>query len=244
MGDRAHRIRSIGGLLLAMLGCQTDQLRRPTAPSDVLRVQVDQKLLQANLEACTRVFTVGQKILAGNPELPQRLIFRAVGHPQPEIFHQGNSAIVVTQKLVEMCPSEGELAAVLCVELGRMVAEREALAPLEARRPTPRSPIDHVQFRATAGLANPDEFRLREQAHYEAEQRRQLGDFVLPDPMQLARNYLQRAGYPVEELDRIKPVLRAAGENSTLEQQMRSVPFSTPFTPPGGVDETGRAPAG
>lgn len=223
-------------LVLAALGCQTDQASRPIAPTDVLRVQVDQNLLQANLEACTRVFTVGQKILAANPELPQRLLFRAVGHPSPEIFHQGNSSIVVTQKLVEMCSTEGELAAVLCVELGRMVAEREALAPLEARRPQPRTPIDHVQFRATAGVANPDELRLRELAHYEAEQRKQSREIVLPDPMELARKYLQKAGYPVEEIDRVKPILRAAGENSVLEQQMRSVPLSSPFAPPGGVD--------
>lgn len=226
----------VGGLLFAVLGCQAHQTSRPIAPTDVMRVQVDPKLLQANLEACTRVFTVGQKILAANPELPQRLLFRAVGHPQPEIFHQGNSSVVVTQKLVEMCATEGELAAVLCVELGRMVAEREALAPLEARRPIPRSPIDHVDFRATAGVANPDELRLREQAHYEAEQRKQAREIVLPDPMELARKYLLKAGYSVEEIDRVKPILRSAAENSTLEQQMRSIPMSTPFVPPGGVD--------
>jgi hypothetical protein len=232
-------MRTLIGVLLglALVGCWSERSARRVSPSDVVRAKVDPQLLQANLEACTRVFTVGQKILAANPELPQRLIFRAVGHPSPEIFHQGNSAIVVTQKLVDMCPTENELAALLCVELGRMVVEREALAPLAARQPEPRSPIDPVQIRATVGVANPDEFRLRENAHYEAEQRRQVsGTISLPDPMALARRYMQRAGYSNDSIDRIKPILKLAGEHSDLEQQMRSIPKITPFNPPGGVE--------
>jgi hypothetical protein len=224
-------------LTIALSGCQLEKAEHTSLTTDVMRAKVDPQLLQANLEACTRVFTVGQKILAANPELPQRLLFRAVGRPNPEIFHQGNAAIVVTQRLVEMCRTESELAALLCVELGRLIAEREALAPWTARQPEPRPPIDAVQIRSTVGVANPDEFRLREQAHYEAEQRRRTsGAISLPDPMELARRYLQRSGYAVEDLDRIKPILKMAAEHSDLEQQMRSIPKAASFTPPGGAD--------
>jgi len=114
-----------------------------------------------------------------------------------------------------------------------MVAEREALAPLEARQPAPKPPIDPVTFNSTAGVANPDELRLRELARYEAEQKRQSRPVHLPDPMDLARRFLHRAGYPEENLDQIQPILRAAADGGALERQMSTAAKTTPFAPPG-----------
>lgn len=222
---------------LGSCGCfllDRDKPKLPTPPDPTRFEAKSQKLVQANVEACTRVYTVGQKILAVNPELPQRLIFRAAGTPNPELFHQGTSSVVITQKLIEMCQDDSELAALLCVELGKMIAEREALTPPESRQPSPKPPIEAVTFRGDGGLANPDPLRLRELAHYEAEQRKQVGQNYLPDPLDLARRYLHRAGYRPELIDKVRPLLRVAGENADLENQMRSAPRVTPFVPPGG----------
>ena len=43
--------------------------------------------------------------------------------------------VVITEGLVRQCTSDGQLAAVLCTELGRLVSEREALAPPSVRKP-------------------------------------------------------------------------------------------------------------
>src|SRR5262245_5310367 len=193
------------GIVVALVlsGCWWETERRPGMPLEPMRVTANKKLEQANVAACTWTDSVGRRILASNPELPTVVVFRAAGYPQPEIFHQGTTSVVVTQPLVEMCKSDGELAAVLCVELGRMVAEREALAPLEARKPAPKPPMDPLTVSPNSGIANPDELRLRELARYEAAQKRQGDPAHLPDPLVLARRFLRRTGYPEELIEKI-----------------------------------------
>jgi hypothetical protein len=233
-------MRSSRLMVLAALaggGCFLDRERPPgpDATRDALRVRQDPAVAQANIAACTRVYSLGVRILVANEELPRPMTFQAVGHPHPEIFHRGTSTIIVTQKIVDMCRTDGELAAVLCVELGRMVAEREALAPLEARQPTPHAPPEGVAIRDASGVSNPDPMRLRELAHYEEEQRRRTGSGRLPDPLELARTYLTRTGFDAEEMEKIKPILRAAAEHSDVEQLMNPSNRRSPFTPPGGA---------
>jgi hypothetical protein len=214
-------------------GCIWDETeRQPGLPADPMRVTANKKLEQANVAACSWTDSVGRRILAANPELPMQIVFRAAGYPKPELFHQGTTSIVVTQALVDMCKSDAELAAVLCVELGRMVAEREALAPLEARQPPAKPPIDGVTLGTTSGVANPDEFRLREIAQFEEAQRRQRAGARLPDPMELAKRFLRRTGYPEEMLEKVKPILRAAADGGDLERQMSSTTKTSPFAPP------------
>lgn len=228
------------GLILASLACGGCFLierepRTSNKPEPFAMEAQSSAIVQANVEACTRVFSVGQRLLAANPELPQRLLFRAAGKPEPEIFHQGTTSIVITQGLVERCPGDGELAAILSVELGKMIAEREALIPPESRQPSPRPPIEPIRFPGDGGPSNADPLRLRELASYEEEQRRQVGQPHLPDPMALARKFLHRAGFDPELIDKVRPLLRAAAENVDLEQQMTSPPRVAPFVPPGGA---------
>lgn len=218
---------------LGLSGCLWESQRRPGMPTDPMRVTANKKLEQANVAACTWVSSVGQRILAANPELPMVVVFRAAGYPQPEIFHQGTTSVVITQKLVDMCKTDGELAALLCVELGRMVAEREALAPFEARQPAPKPPIDPVAFRTTSGVANPDELRLRELAQYEAAQKKLSEPGKLPDPMDLAKRFLRRTGFPESLFETIKPIQRAAAEHGDLERQMTNGGKTSPFGPAG-----------
>lgn len=224
---------------LGACGCVWDQRapeNLPQTPDDPVLTEKRIELVQANAEACTKVYTVGQRILTANPDLPRRLVFRTAGQPTPEIFHQGNNAIVVTQKLVDMCKTEAELAAVLALEMGKMSAERIVLAPLETTEPEFHKPIDPGRIgNDIAGVANvQDPLRLQEMAFYEEDQRKQYAASRLPDPNRLARLYLRRAGYSEADLDRAKPILRAADEHSELQRQMTSVPKSASFEPPGG----------
>jgi predicted Zn-dependent protease len=219
---------------LAGGGCTIDRpdtTPKPTSPYQTVRMPVNaQQLAQANVAACTRVYSVGQQITAKNPELPQRLVFRAAASPDAEIFHQGTSSIVITQKVIDMCANDNQLAAVLCMELGKMMAEHEAMAPLQTNPPPP---LEGPAFNSTVGSANEDPMRLNELAQYEAHQRKLNSPPRLLDPRDLARKYLARAGYSPDELDRVKPILRAAAEHSDLEMQSHAPPRIAPFTPPG-----------
>ena len=231
--------RLILAAALGACGCIWDQRTPdhvPDMPSDPVLTEKRLELVQANAEACTRVYTIGQRILASNPDLPRRLVFRAAGQPTPEIFHQSNNSIVVTQKLVEMCKTDAELAAVLAMEMGKMSAERIVLAPLDSNELEIHKPIDPGRIgNEVAGVANAqDPFRLQEMALYEEDQRKQFAASHLPDPNRLARLYLRRAGYSEAELDHVKPILRAADQHSDLQRQMTIAPKSAPFEPPGG----------
>ena len=51
------------------------------------------------------------------------------------------------------------------------------------------------------------------------------------DPDVLARTYMEKAGYPVADLDAVTPVLREAGRKVTLEKQMSTAPsLERPWT--------------
>src|SRR5260370_31573718 len=79
----------------------------------------------ASTESAARVDLLGRKLLAANKQIGMKPQFMVIGSPQPEIFHKKNEALYITDGLVKRCKTEGELAAVLCRELGKMVSDRE-----------------------------------------------------------------------------------------------------------------------
>ena len=96
---------------------------------------------QAAAEIGIAVDRVGRQIVAANPALGIKPAFLTIGAPQPEIFHQDTSVIYITEGLVKLCKTEGQLGAVLSVELGKMISEREILVNPDARNPERRLPI-------------------------------------------------------------------------------------------------------
>src|SRR5262249_3686005 len=88
----------------------------------------------ATNEAATRVGLVGQKLVAANPQLEVRPLFRTLAVTQAEVFHRGTTEVLITEGLVKQC-TEGQLAGILAVELGKMVSEREAQAAVKDQVP-------------------------------------------------------------------------------------------------------------
>src|SRR5437867_4663009 len=74
--------------------------------------------------AAARVDTLGRQILVANPQIGAKPLFSTIGTPQPALFHKGTAEILITEGLVKQCASDGQLAALLCHELGEMVSER------------------------------------------------------------------------------------------------------------------------
>lgn len=182
----------------------------------------------AATDAAARVDGLGRAILAANPQLGVQPLFRTIGSSETEIFHRGTAEINITEGLVRRCKADGELAAVLCMELGRMISEREALAAPRRRTHEREAPIDV----GISGDMGADRTRLAELATFnEPDRRRSVnGPALPPDPQVLARTYLTKAGYQPGELDGVQLLLQSAGAKGKLEKQLASPGPVRPWT--------------
>ncbi|MCC6421011.1 MAG: hypothetical protein IT429_22470 [Gemmataceae bacterium] len=167
-----------------------------------------------------QVDQLGSTILAKNPTIGARPLFALIGAPHPEIFHQGTQVIHVTEGLVKRCKTEGELAAVLCVELGKMVAEREATAGTRPRAPQRQAPLG-VAMGNAGQVGASDPVALAELARYEKARKEAARTATPPDPHALAARYLEKAGYDRGLLDTVTPLLAEVEKNYVLEKQFR-----------------------
>jgi predicted Zn-dependent protease len=168
-----------------------------------------------------RVDRIGRQLLVANSQIGLQPSFITLGAAHVEIFHQDTRAVYVTEGLVQACTTEGQLAAVLALELAKMVVEREALSPTRSHPVEQEPPIEVPIGNAgqTGGLAV-DQARLVELARYE-KRRQAARTTTLPEPQTLAGLYLEKAGYARQELEAIQPLLRRAAENYVLERQLR-----------------------
>ena len=222
---------SVGVCLLMMAGgCLSQEsdttlvAANPFDHTTVIRPPTGTSLAPAPVEVAAQVDLLGRKIIAANPQMGVQPLFSTIDAPKPEIFHYGTSEIVITEGLVKQCQTEGELAAVLCHELGKMVSEREALATPKARAPE-RQPPPEVRVGNDHGgsLGAPDQTYLAELAKYGKDRRREPAvPLPPPDPQRLARAYLKNASYSERELDQVTSLLREAAGNNTFEKQFTS----------------------
>ena len=183
-------------------------------------------LVPASLEAAARVDGLGRRLVNANGRLGIQPLFRTIGAPQAEIFHQGTSEVDITEGLVKQCVTDGQLVAVLAVELGKMVSEREAFAGPRTRAPDQEPPMDVRVGSDNAGAFGPaDQLHRAEIAKYDKERRqRAINAAAPPDPQTLARAYLLRSGYTGGELEAAAPLLRSAAENNTFAKQLLAPP--------------------
>lgn len=218
-------------LSLAVGGCLTDEKKLTTVSSNPFGKSSSKQTASfkqappATQEAAKRVDRVGQKIVAANPRLNQKVAFLTVGVPQEEIFHQSQkdgSAVYITEGLVNQCKSDGELAAVLSQELGKMVSEQMAQArPLTNRTQPPLLMNPHVGNDNNGTFGSSDGTDQMILAHFDKErQQARQGLPIATPPETLARIYLSSAGFDPKDLETITPLLRKADKQSSVEQSM------------------------
>lgn len=175
------------------------------------------QLPPASLAAAERVERIGRQILARYPFAGIEPLFFTVGVDEPLLFHRGSEQLVISEGLVRRCAGDAELAAVLCRELGAMIAEHRVNRRLDA------DPIPEVGLPGTsapAGGAAFDTARAAELAR--AEQRRQQRRKHLPtDPAAISQELLEHAGYPQEVFERVQPLLREVRHGSAIETQLQ-----------------------
>jgi len=181
----------------------------------------------APAESAARVDLLGRKILAANPQIGMKPQFMVIGSSQPEIFHKKNEALFITEGLVKQCKTDGELAAVLCRELGKMVCDREVQMGTQVWNPRRLPPPEVRIGNDSPGSFNtPDRTGLVELANFEKDRRQANPPATLPppDPDLLARTYLQKAGFLDADWKAAQPHLQAAVANMTFEKQMVKPP--------------------
>jgi hypothetical protein len=203
----------------------------PTPPASAGQLVKLPKTSPASQKEALRVDITGQKLIQANPQIGLRPFFHTLGVANPELFHQGQNAVYITEGLAKQCQTESQLAALLAYELGRMVAEREVLATPEMRRPERLPPMrSGVGSDSRGTFGSPDATELTELARWDHERPRPKAPPPAPPDVQvLARGYLQKAGFTPKDLDDVTPLLRQSRSHNDLERQMQGQPVTRPW---------------
>ncbi len=236
MRHRATALKiAIGPALLALAGCVPPDSSRqlvsenPFGGPAVTPPPSRSSFPPASTEAGSRADSMLRKIIAANPQMGIKPVIVTIGASDPEIFHRGTAEIDITEGLVKQCVTDGPLAAVLCSELGKMISERQAMAPHLRGSQNPE-PAEDVRISGDPGA---DMTRQAELAkYYESDRRRRMSSApdLPPDPKALARDYLIKAGYPPAELEGVASLLKAASGNCKFEKQLTSPGPARPWT--------------
>lgn len=231
--------------VLLLTGCLPMQLLDPSskdstvllvpsnpfsAPGPVKSTAAKVNYSAADKELAWRVEGIGSQILTANPQIGMKPRFAIYGTDKTEVFHTGSYLIHVTDGLVKKCHSDGEVAAVLALEMAEMVVEREALANPSMRTGDPRPPAD-VLIGHGIGSRDPEESRLAELAKFEKKKLQPGQVLPLPDPNKLARDYLQKAGYDPSEMDAVRKLLKEAEQTYILEKGYKQAGAPTGWAP-------------
>jgi len=219
-----------GATLLSSIGCMSDgefSVRKaigwdePTPGRAGVRVQTPstKDLPQANQAVAERVELLGRKIVAQNTFLGIEPLFMTIGIKEDALFHSGSELLYISEGLVERCKSDAELAAVLCSELGQMVAEKRA-AKAVGRDVDPIPDATHGAGPLFPGGTAHDAGRQAELAFHERNHPRGA---ARPDPIdatKTAKELLSGSGYSAAELDRVEPLLKQSDRGEKLKKQM------------------------
>lgn len=216
-----RRLAAVAIATLFAAGCTTDGEWSAGAllGREEIKPPRDLTLPRAHLETAERVETLGRRIIAQNALTGIEPMFYALGVPEPVLFHRGPEELFISEGLVQQCRTDAELAAVLCSELGQMVAEKRALR---------RGGVDRDSFpevglaggQALGGGTPLDAGRAAELAYQERDSGRHPKPVEPADARAIARDLLTGAGFDPAELDRVTPLLRQTDRGTALRKQM------------------------
>lgn len=209
----------------ALAGCHQAPVQSTSMISDAgingdKIVRLPEKLPDsgATKDSALRVARVGQKIIQANPQIGIKPAFHTIGAPHAEVFHQGTEQVLLTEALVKDCTDE-QLAAVLGLELAKMLQEREATQPagkIIDRTPALTVPIGSDRYSA---FGPADGTFLAERVGIDRSRNR--NPLQGADPKIVARSLLSKAGYPSKSVESVGTLLKKADENYLLEKQMK-----------------------
>jgi hypothetical protein len=201
----------VAGAVLCLTGCLHDMNREfdRLVRRDGVRTPKAPKVSPASLQTAQRVEDLGRQIIAQNTFTGLDPIFHTLGVPELVLFHRGTAELFVSEGLVKRCRSDDELAAVLCSELGRMMAENRVARGIgRDKDPIPAVALPDAAFNFDGTRAA--ELALQQKPVTPAE----------ADPVLLAKDLLRGAGFDPAELDRAEPLLKPSSRGEALEKQL------------------------
>jgi len=179
----------------------------------------DPKVPLAHLETTERVEQLVRRIVTQNAFTGLEPIIYTMGVPESALFHRGTQELFISEGLVKKCKTEAELAAVLCTELGQMVAEKRGVKRTGGDRDT--IPDSALPGGAMVGGGTPaDPGREAEIAFHERRHPRGARTAGGDNPAKLSRELLKGAGFDEAEFDRVEPLVRQSERGSALRKQM------------------------
>lgn len=225
-------VLGLAALVPAIAGCTTDgqwSISRALG-WDEIKTPSMSKYPPASLEIAERVHTLGRKIIAQNTFTGIEPMFMAVGIPDSLLFHKGPEELYISEGLVKECKTDAELAAVLCSELGQMMAEKRAARRVGAERDSfPEIGLPTGTAVAAAGGTPDDPSRIVERAYQEKRAKANASAAPIEEPGKLARDLMRDAGYDPAEVDRVAPLVKQSDRGNALQKQMTG---SAPAPPP------------
>ena len=172
-----------------------------------------------DIKVAARVEETGRKIIAQNTFTGIEPLFMTIGVKESVIFHRGTEQLVISEGLVGKCGSDAELVAVLCSELGQMVAEkRMAVGVGRNVDPIPEATAGGSPL-FPGGTAH-DAGQQANLAFHEKKYPRGVARPDAVDATNTARELLTGSGYSPAELDRVEPLLKQSKRGEELRKLM------------------------
>jgi hypothetical protein len=244
-------------MLLCLVGCESSSSPSLLVPegnsAESFHRSYRASGAPATEAAAKRTLAVAQKIFDANSQMPVQPTIMTIGRPEREIFHDGygglnGSRVYITEGLINACKTDDQLAAVLCVQFGRIAAERAARAG-SSEEDKGRLTIDErIGREGDRGFGSADGTRMMEIAQREKKARENR---LKPDPTKCAEEYLRRANYRLQALLEVSAMLIEAEQNEEIQEVIHPKkktlpPFQVgasastaaavpqPISPPGG----------
>lgn len=212
-------MRVVAVLALALCGCQDSRFFRSARSFVGQPVEVpDAK--EASIQSAARVDQVGRQILSANIFCGVDPGFQTLGSREPILFHRGQQSVFISDSLVDRCQTDEELAAVLCHELGKMVAEKRNAARMGYSDPI--MDITLTNSGEAQGITG-DQFRLAELAAIEKRTPKKVVDRVLSettDPRRIAIDMLKTTGFDERNYSKGEQLLRGLNKNRDIVKQL------------------------
>lgn len=167
------------------------------------------KISLKSLQAAERVQTLGQRIIEQNTFTGLAPLFHHVAKPEPMIFHRGPDELFISDGVINRCETEEQLAAVLCTELGRMMAEKRT------------AKVYGVELMSVHEVAAENALGEGKIASApEPETPPEPKPAAKPDPDRLARDLMRGAGFDPAALEQTKTLLKGAQRGDAFGKQV------------------------
>jgi hypothetical protein len=215
-----RRTAALGVACLGLTGCFSNGLwEGASSRVQKIRTPLTEKQTHAQQVTGQRVEVLGRQIVTQNTFTGIEPVFHFLGVKDPTLFHKGTEELFISEGLVKKCKTDDELAAVLCSELGKMVAEKRAgIAVGRDSDPLLRGPGgkqdvgEDVPGAVAVGVES-----TPTRAWTKAD----------TDAVKIAEGLLRGAGFDPALLEQVAPLLKEADRHDAIRKQL-SAPAAAP----------------